>query len=294
MLKIPVKVETECVAECFFQYVMPTVRPHWVRERIQFREFNGGYSNRIVGISQTGDDTDIILFRMHLASAQSLETLFDRDMEIKVMELLHQAGMNPPVYCRFENATCYGFAPGRPVTQEDLDNRKVRECIAVTMARYHNSIDSTGLDCKSWVDKISNWLPEMVPKDEITAEMDRMGCTLDYLKDQFRKAKALLDTFKSPKVLCHNDTHKANMIYDEKEGRVTFIDQEGVGFAHVSCEIGNFFRCFVDLFEDLDLSLYPKEDVQKDFIRLYLKEKSRLHNVVGTELSDYSIRGNYR
>ena len=276
MFEVPLDVEGEGIAQCFFEHVMPKIRPNWLREDVHFKEFNGGYSNQIVGISQNEDDSTDILFRMHFpsspSSAHSLERFFDRELEIKTMQLLYEAGMNPPVYCRLNNAICYGFAKGRTVTQDDLRNKEVLRCIAVTMARYHN-LDYTGLEYSNWIDRITEWLPDTVPQDAITAEMDRIGCNYAYLRDEFQKAKKLIATFTSPIVLCHSDTHKGNMIYEEKEGRVTFIDQETTALAHVSCEIGNFFRYFVGVFEDLDLSLYPKEDIQKFFIRSYLRER---------------------
>ena len=75
-------------------------------------------------------------------------------------------------------------------------------------------------------------------------------------------------------MLCHNDVHVLNMIYDEENGKVTFIDQEAAGYEHLSCEIGNFFRYFVGVFEGLDSSRYPTEAEQKRFIRMYLMEKA--------------------
>ena len=278
---VPIRVQPESVVDCFIKHVMPNARPHWNTDKITTlsnKSFEEGYSNHIVGIRQDGaEDDDVILFRVD--SSQLSLFLTDREAECEIMEVLHQIGMNPPVYCRYNNAICYGYTPGRPLTLDDLTNVKILKCIAVTMARYHN-IDYKRLkkvDC--WVDRISSLLPDSVPDDSITYEIEKNVATLSFLRKEFEDAKVTLQGFKHPKALCHNDVHMLNIIYNEKREKVCFIDQETAAMAHISCEIGNFFRYFVGVFEDLDFDRYPDEVVQKEFIRMYLEEKSVLEGI---------------
>ena len=90
----------------------------------------------------------------------------------------------------------------------------------------------------------------------------------------------MLKEFHYPKVLCHNDVHVCNMIYDERTETVVFIDQEAAGLAHISCEIGNFFRYFVGVFENLEFDRFPEENVQKMFIKMYLEERNTLEGKI--------------
>lgn len=273
MQRISVDIRRDNVIEPFSKYVLPKIRPHWSRKKIRIKKFEGGYSNYLVGFSQEGggDSDDMILIRI---DNEGLSEFFvDRDSEVGIMDNLHRAGLNPPVYFQFNNAVCYGFAPGRPLSLDDLTNPNILREIAKTMAHYHN-IDYSSLDIKAdWIQSVSKYLPDFLPDDEVSAAMVSAVGSWDYFKQEFEKAKAVMASFKSPLVLCHNDVHVLNMIYDEVQNKVTFIDHEVAGISHLSGEIGNFFRYFVGIFENIDFNRYPSEQAQKDFIRMYLEEK---------------------
>lgn len=273
MQRIAVDISPDTVLECFSKHLMAKIRPHWSKEKARIKKFEGGYSNYLIGLSQEGgDDSDIVLIRIDHAALS--EFFADRDAEVTVMNSLHSSGWNPPVYCQFNNAICYGYAPGRPLSLDDLTNPVILGEIAKTMARYHSiNIDIDGVD---WVQTILQSLPVSLPDDEVSSAMVSTIGSWDYLMQEFKKAKATMVSFKSPLVLCHNDVHVLNMIYDEVHGKVTFIDHEAAGISHLAKEIGNFFRYFVGIFENLDFSRFPSEQVQKEFIRNYLKERHTL------------------
>ena len=186
-------VSADSIIDCFTEHVMPVARPTWKREKIKTttKGLDGGYSNHIVGITQDGAEGDVILMRIY-SDVHSL--FFDRDVEIKVMHLLYKAGMNPPVYCKFSNAICYGYAPGRQLTLDDLKNEKVLESIAITMAQYH-SIDCKDLRGLSWIDKVSSLLPQAVPDDEITRAINDIIGSKEALEQELADVKRLLEGF---------------------------------------------------------------------------------------------------
>lgn len=79
----------------------------------------------------------------------------------------------------------------------------------------------------------------------------------------------------SPVVFCHNDLLVKNIIYQEKEDRVIFIDFEYADNNYQALDIGNHF-CEFGGVEHFDSSLYPDREFQLRWLQHYLDEWHRL------------------
>ncbi|XP_019896086.1 ethanolamine kinase 1 isoform X3 [Esox lucius] len=90
------------------------------------------------------------------------------------------------------------------------------------------------------------------------------------LSDEMEKLERHLSQINSPTVLCHNDLLTKNIIYNHKEGKVRFIDYEYADYNYQAFDIGNHFNEFAGV-NDIDYSLYPSPELQKDWLRAYLK-----------------------
>lgn len=101
-------------------------------------------------------------------------------------------------------------------------------------------------------------------------------CHLDNLQEQANFLKAELQMLNSPIVFCHNDLLLKNILYDESQNKVTFIDFEYSDYNYQAFDIANHFCefCGVDNFEP---SLYPSKDFQLRWLRIYL-QKWNSHN----------------
>jgi ethanolamine kinase len=73
-------------------------------------------------------------------------------------------------------------------------------------------------------------------------------------------------------VFCHNDLLSANIILDEKENSVSFIDYEYGSYNYRTFDIANHF-CEWAGFE-CDYSNYPNKELQKQWIKIYLIHKN--------------------
>ena len=68
--------------------------------------FNSGITNTLVSL---------YLKEKGLASSggEISEKIIDRSEELYSMQLLHKAGLGPPIHAQLSNGLCYGFLPGK-------------------------------------------------------------------------------------------------------------------------------------------------------------------------------------
>jgi Predicted choline kinase involved in LPS biosynthesis len=64
------------------------------------------------------------------------------------------------------------------------------------------------------------------------------------LQSDWQYIETALSKTKSPVVFCHNDLLLGNIIYDETEDKVTFIDYEYAGVNYQAFDIANHFDEF--------------------------------------------------
>ena len=278
-LTIPVSLERSNVIQVFKDYLLSICRPEWEKVNIEFRSINEGLgvTNDLVGLSPEGiSSKDVVLIRIN---GQNTDSFINREMELLVRHLLYQAGMSPPVLCKFQNGLCYEFAQGRTIQREDLQDGGILRCIAVAVAKMHN------LSIPYKIKKepmILNLFDEWFSKVPMSFENEKTNTRFlsvygsrDSLQQKIDEAKQLLSKFKSPIALCHNDLQFGNLIYDSSAQKITLIDVEYAGMNHVACELGDFFSEFAGL-DPPDYTLYPTEAKQKEFIRMYLEECANL------------------
>ncbi|RWS24442.1 ethanolamine kinase 2-like protein [Leptotrombidium deliense] len=80
----------------------------------------------------------------------------------------------------------------------------------------------------------------------------------------------MLSDSDSPVVFCHNDILPANIIYDESEQEIKFIDYEYGCYNYQAFDIGNHFNEYAGIV-DFDESYLPDKEHQIKWIREYLK-----------------------
>lgn len=94
--------------------------------------------------------------------------------------------------------------------------------------------------------------------------------SFETLSVELESLKRCLSQVDSPTVLCHNDLLTKNIIYNHKEGMVKFIDYEYADYNYQAFDIGNHFNEFAGV-NDVNYSLYPSQELQRDWLRAYLE-----------------------
>ncbi|XP_048467767.1 ethanolamine kinase 1-like [Rhincodon typus] len=111
---------------------------------------------------------------------------------------------------------------------------------------------------------------------------------LETLEKEMAWMKEYLSELNSPTVLCHNDLLCKNIIYNEKEGWVKFIDYEYSSYNYQAFDIGNHFNEFAGV-NEVDYSLYPDQSLQFQWLRTYL-EACKQFTKKGGEVTDNEVQ----
>ena len=165
---LPIFVDSVCYRTGIIK-LLELVRPTWKEGSVKFKVFEGGLTNTLVGVSY--GDEDMVLVRVY---GRNTEKIINRGSEIRSLVKLHRCLGSPPVYARFDNGLCYGFAKGRPLELREMSDLSMARRIAREMARMH-AIHLSGEDIKQpllysvfftdWIDEI----PETLDTEEKTA-----------------------------------------------------------------------------------------------------------------------------
>ena len=275
--------------EDFYTHILPLIRPEWKLESLTFHVFESGVTNTLVAfypkevdLSKLTSGDNVVLLRLN---GEGTERIINRTDEIISMICLNQAGFCPPVYAQLKNGLCYGFSPGRRLeVHETTDDWVIMKDVAGLTARLHSlDIPSYFKEREHFLWLKINQLLANVPAsfsdpDTQKSFIDSMGST-ENLKAEIEWLKDVLSDCKSPKVLCHNDIHSGNIIYNESTGLMFLVDMEYSGPNYLAFDIANHFCEFAGI-EKVDYGRYPGELVQKRWIKMYLEEVSKLRDGV--------------
>ncbi|KAH8025550.1 hypothetical protein HPB51_009505 [Rhipicephalus microplus] len=164
------------------------------------------------------------------------------------------------------------------VCSPHLGMRHIR-LIAQTLARMHSvKLHKGGQVAPSLFPTLHKYL-RLVPThfDDIEKNLRFVSCipSKAELELEVSLLEEHLSGLGSPVVFCHNDLLVKNIIYQEKQGRVIFIDFEYADNNYQALDIGNHF-CEFGGVERFDSSLYPDREFQLCWLQHYLDEWHRL------------------
>lgn len=251
--------------------LLKELRPHWKPEEVTTQVFTDGITNKLIGcyIGETMDD--VVLVRIY---GNKTELLIDRDEELKSFRVLHAHGCAPQLYCTFNNGLCYKFMQGEALNPEHVCNPTIFRLIARQLAKIHAIHAHNG-----WIPKSNLWLkmgkyfslvPTKFEDEAVNNRFLRDVPNPQVLQEEMAWLKERLSSLGSPVVLCHNDLLCKNIIYNEKQGDVQFIDYEYSGYNYQAYDIGNHFNEFAGV-NEVDYALYPDKELQKQWLRSYLE-----------------------
>ncbi|XP_028286383.1 ethanolamine kinase 1 [Parambassis ranga] len=254
------------------------LRPHWKAPDIQMKTFTEGITNQLIGCYVGSlQEPGCVLVRLY---GRMTELYVNRDREVEMFHVFHAHGCGPEIYCSFQNGICYEFVKGSVLDDQLLRQPSIYRLIAAEMGKIHSIQPECGLPVEPilWT-KMSHFLKLM--QSSINSSRAEQRCTeraaalqevpsFETLSLEMESLKRHLSQIDSPTVLCHNDLLTKNIIYNDKEGMVKFIDYEYADYNYQAFDIGNHFNEFAGV-NDVDYSLYPSRELQRDWLTAYLE-----------------------
>ncbi|XP_042555413.1 ethanolamine kinase 1 [Dipodomys spectabilis] len=264
------------------------LRPRWDPGEVTLQLFTDGITNKLIACYVGDAMEDVVLVRIY---GNRTELLVDREEEVKSFRVLQAHGCAPRLYCTFNNGLCYEFIQGEALGPRHVRRPDVFRLIARQLAKIHAIHAHNG-----WVPKSNLWLkmgkyfsliPAGFADEALNQRFLRDIPSSQLLQEEMAWLKNILSSLGSPVVLCHNDLLCKNIIYNEKEGDVQFIDYEYSGYNYLAYDIGNHFNEFAGV-SDVDYSLYPGEELQRQWLRAYLEAYQEFKGF-GTEVTDGDV-----
>ncbi|XP_028671594.1 ethanolamine kinase 1 isoform X3 [Erpetoichthys calabaricus] len=263
------------------------LRPTWDLTAVKMKMFTDGITNKLIGCYVDETMEDVVLVRIY---GYMTELFVDRDNELKSFRVLHAHGCAPNLYCTFNNGLCYEFIQGTALDPEHVSHPKLFRIIARQLAKFHSIHAHNG-----WVPKSNLWLKmkkyfSLVPNEfenKVNERFIEGVPSFQQLQQEMNWMKKRLSSLGSPVVLCHNDLLCKNIIFNDKEGHLKFIDYEYAGYNYQAYDIGNHFNEFAGL-NEVDYAQYPNRELQLQWLRAYLEAYKEFKGQ-GSEVSDNEV-----
>ncbi|MBN3307804.1 EKI1 kinase, partial [Amia calva] len=275
--------------------------------------FTEGITNQLMGCYVDISMDDVILVRVY---GKKTDLFVDRGNELKSFMVLHAHNCGPQLYCTFQNGICYEYLKGTVLNEGLVRQPAIYRLIAVEMARIHSIQPENNSPANPilWT-KVSEFLNlhKTTVNDSSARNCPRFLTevpSIDILTSETEMLKKHLSQINSPAVLCHNDLLCKNIIYNEDNGLVKFIDYEYAGYNYQAYDIGNHFNEFAgwhmelitkreqlcDLHMpcvcDVDYSLYPGQELQNEWLATYLESYKKCNGMDPT-VTDLEVQRLY-
>ncbi|CAG4940598.1 unnamed protein product [Colias eurytheme] len=273
---IPVEVDETNIYPGIYS-ILEEIRPNWRPENIKFKIFTDGITNKLVACeinNNTDESENIVLVRIY---GNKTDLLIDRTAEVRNITTLHKLNLAPEIYGVFKNGLAYQYYPGVTLNIDSVIDEKISAMVAKQMAKMHKVELDKKIKKESMIwDKIEQFLallPEPFSDPSKQTRFANSFGTITRLRIEFERLKSHLITTESPIVFAHNDLLLGNVIYNENNGTVSFIDYEYAAYNYQAYDIANHFNEFVGIsIDDIDYSRYPNKEFQLFWIRTYLTE----------------------
>ncbi|CAL9047399.1 probable ethanolamine kinase [Musa acuminata AAA Group] len=250
---------------------------------------SGGITNLLLKVSVRDDrgNSDSLTVRLY---GPNTDLVIDRKRELQALPHLSAAGFGAKLLGIFGNGMVQSFIDARTLSPSDMSDPKIAFKIARQLRQFHKVAIPGSKEPQLWND-IFKFLDEAAAlKIEDSAKQATYeSISFQEIQAEINELKDLTDLLNAPVVFAHNDLLSGNLMLNDKEGRLYFIDFEYGSYSYRGYDIANHFNEYAGF--DCDYSLYPDKDAQYHFFRSYL-ESDKPHEVSDKDLEALYVETN--
>ncbi|KAG6513311.1 hypothetical protein ZIOFF_023635 [Zingiber officinale] len=254
---------------------------------------SGGITNLLLKVSIRENSGNINLLTVRLYGPDT-DLVIDRKRELQALPHLSAAGFGAKLLGIFGNGMVQSFLDARTLSPSDMSNTEIASEIARQLHKFHKVAVPGSTEPQLWND-----LFRFLEKASVAAaalKLDDSGKQARYesipfqeIRAEISKLKDLTALLNAPVVFAHNDLLSGNLMINDKEGRLYFIDFEYGSYSYRGYDIANHFNEYAGF--DCDFSLYPDKEAQYDFFRSYLQPQ-KPHKVPDHDLEALFVETN--
>ncbi|XP_021310093.1 probable ethanolamine kinase isoform X2 [Sorghum bicolor] len=237
--------------------------------RFSIETVSGGITNLLLKVSVKEDDGNESAVTVRLYGPNT-DLVIDRKRELKAIPYLSAAGFGAQLLGIFGNGVVQSFIYARTLSPADMRDPKIAAEIAKELHKFHQ-VDIPGSKQPQLWNDIFKFLKKAAALKFEDNEQQKRYEKISFreIQDEVQELKDLLDTMHAPVVYAHNDLLSGNLMLNDLEGKLYFIDFEYGSYSYRGYDIANHFNEYAGL--DCDYNLYPDKDAQYNFFRNYLR-----------------------
>ncbi|KAL6974242.1 ethanolamine kinase [Sarracenia purpurea var. burkii] len=242
---------------------------------------SGGITNLLLKVGVREENGNIVNMTVRLYGPNT-EYVINRERELQAIRYLSAAGFGAKLLGVFGNGMVQSFINARTLTPSDMRKPKLIAEIAKELRRFHHVEIPGSKEPQLWND-IFKFFQKASTLAFDNNEKQRKYETISFEKVQTElvELKELTSHLDAPVVFAHNDLLSGNLMLNDDEEKLYFIDFEYGSYNYRGFDIGNHFNEYAGY--DCDYNLYPNKDEQYHFFRHYL-EPEKPHEVSDEDL----------
>ncbi|KAL5725307.1 ethanolamine kinase [Ranunculus cassubicifolius] len=253
--------------------------------RFSVETVSGGITNLLLKVSvrEEGGTEALITVRLF---GPNTEFVIDRERELMAIGHLSDAGFGAKLLASFGNGMVQSFINARTLSPEDMRKPKLAADIARQLRRFHE-VEIPG--CKEpqlWKD-MSKFLEKAsgLKFDDTQKQSKYETISFEELHDAVSQLKDLTDRLNAPVIFAHNDLLSGNLMLNDDEDKLYFIDFEYGSYSYRGYDIANHFNEYAGF--DCDYTMYPDKEAQYHFFKHYLQPDTPM------EVSEQDLKNLY-
>ncbi|KAF6152726.1 hypothetical protein GIB67_021386 [Kingdonia uniflora] len=236
--------------------------------RFSVETVSGGITNLLLKLTIREDDGDDVFLTVRLYGPNT-EYVIDRKRELQAIGYLSAAGFGAELLGVFGNGMVQTFINARTLSPSDMKDPKLAAEIARQLSKFHQVEIPCSREPQLWSD-IFKFLEKasvlQFEEDEKRKKYEMIS--FDEVSEAVTQLKDLTDLLKAPVVFAHNDLLSGNLMVNDDEEKLYFIDFEYGSYSYRGYDIANHFNEYAGF--DCDYSLYPDTEAQYHFFKHYL------------------------
>ncbi|KAF5749645.1 ethanolamine kinase isoform X1 [Tripterygium wilfordii] len=238
--------------------------------RFSVQTVSGGITNLLLKVTVRADDgnEDSVTVRLY---GPNTDYVIDRERELQAIKYLSAAGFGAKLLGVFGNGMVQSFIIARTLEPSDMREPKLSAEIARQLHEFHQVEVPGSKEPQLWNDifKFFKNASKLKFDDDDEKQEKYQKISFKEVHNEILELEELTGRVNSPVVFAHNDLLSGNIMVNDDEGKLYFIDFEYGSYNYRGYDIGNHFNEYGGY--DCDYSLYPNKDEQYHFIRHYLQ-----------------------
>ncbi|KVI01299.1 probable ethanolamine kinase isoform X1 [Cynara cardunculus var. scolymus] len=261
---------------------------HWsnLNESHFFAEkVSGGITNLLMKVSVKEENGNMVHVTVRLYGPNT-EYVIDRERELQALHHLSAAGFGAKLLGVFGNGMVQSFIDARTLNPSDMRKPNLAAEIAKQLNRFHQVDIPGSREPQLWNDILKFFeSASNLTFDDDEKQEKFVKISFEEVRAEITKLKELTGRLDAPVVFAHNDLLSGNLMLNDVEEKLYFIDFEYGSYNYRGFDIGNHFNEYAGY--NCDYTLYPNKNEQYHFFRHYLNPEKP------NEVSDNDLEALY-